>query len=99
MAKPDKVFLLRVWRQLFALSYYEIQRMEKCYSIQFQFKGLFIVYPHILQTYKGRTLTLLLQGPIGLINEIIMVTLICETQWYFKQEIVHTRLLKHVKFI
>ena len=33
-------------------------------SVQFQFKSLFIVYPHIFKTYKGRTLTLLLQCPI-----------------------------------
>ena len=39
-----------------------------CLLVQFQFKSLFIVYPHILATYKGTTLVLLLQCPIGLIN-------------------------------
>ena len=37
-----------------------------------QFKSLFIVYPHIFKAYKGRTLTLLLQCPIGLINNTII---------------------------
>ena len=38
----------------------------------FSLKSLFIVYPHILTTYKGRALTLLLQCPIGLINREIL---------------------------
>ena len=31
-----------------------------------QFKSLFIVYTHIVMTYKGRTLRSLVQSPIGL---------------------------------
>ena len=43
------------------------------YSVfSFSLKSLFIVYPHIFMTYKGRTLTLLLQRPIGLINSEVL---------------------------
>ena len=40
---------------------------ESFFLASVQFKSLFMVYPHINTTYKGRTLKTLVQCPIGLI--------------------------------
>ena len=59
--------------QVEASTIYHVQPAIRS-TTSFSLKSVFIVYPHIFTTYKERTLALLLQCSIGLINSEVSLS-------------------------